>query len=57
MFIQTYKNIFANSDILPKEVYQERLSEFISFLNQQKSLFQSDGAVLYELVYDHHRQF
>jgi hypothetical protein len=52
MFVETYKNIFSNSNILPKEIYQERLSHFIDFLNQQRVLFQSDGAVLYELVYD-----
>ena len=53
MLIETYKNIFARSGILPKDVYQDRLSQFVRFLKQQKPLFETEGAVLYELVYDH----
>ncbi len=44
--------MFYDPDDPEGSINDKKLRNFIAFLNAQKMLFQADGAILYELVYD-----
>ncbi len=51
-FIDSFKEMFYDPDDPEGSVNDKKLRNFIAFLHAQKMLFQADGAILYELVYD-----
>ncbi len=51
-FIDSFKEMFYDPDDPEGSINDKKLRNFIAFLHAQKMLFQADGAILYELVYD-----